>query len=87
MRDKKEVVEDVAVAVEVAVKPKAKSKAKAKPESIGKIINKAKNNLYFCGIQIEVGGEYDLTIDDLKNELLLAKLSRADELNMVDWVK
>ena len=92
MSDKKEVIKDEvikdeAVALEVAVKPKAKPKAKVKPDSIGKIINKSKNKLSFCGVDIVVGGEYELTLNDLKNELLLAKLGRADELNMVDWIK
>lgn len=48
--------------------------------------NKSGHKLDFCGIIIEIGGEYTLTKDDEQNETIMLKLNHAKTLNMIDLV-
>lgn len=49
------------------------------PETVQgfKVINKRKNRLSIKGVEIESKGEYELTSEDLKNEILMKKINHA----------
>ena len=79
--ESKEVVEDSEAAAPEAAAPEVVETVPTK-----KIVNKVKHRLIFCAVSVAIGGEYVLTESDLKNERLMGKVARANELNMIDLV-